>query len=126
MKTTIGIFLALALPVLSAAAYADPPARVARLNHISGTVRFAPAEAPGEWSPPIVNRPLIGGDRLWTGHGARAELHVGARPVSRSRFRVTHSDLARAEVLRDRPLPRAGYLRPRGAERLSPLQPPPW
>ena len=81
MKKTIRFFLAAALSLLATGAYADPPGRVGRLNHIAGTVSFAPAEAPEAWSQAVLNRPLIGGDRLWTDHASRAELHVGPTAV---------------------------------------------
>ena len=54
----------------------DPPARVARLSHLSGSVSVRPASAE-EWSPAALNEPLTSGDRLWTDRGARAELEVG-------------------------------------------------
>ena len=58
-------------------AYADPPARVARLAYINGAVSFSPA---GEdiWVEAAINRPLITGDRLWVDNGSRAELQVGS------------------------------------------------
>ena len=58
-------------------AYADPPARVARLAYINGAVSFSPA---GEdiWVEATINRPLITGDRLWVDNGSRAELQVGS------------------------------------------------
>ncbi len=62
---------------------ADPPGSVARLNLMEGGVSFLPAELAGSsdanaWTPAIANRPLISGDRLWAGPGARTELHVGS------------------------------------------------
>ncbi|MEO7496112.1 MAG: DUF6600 domain-containing protein [Massilia sp.] len=60
----------------SAAALADPPARVARLAYINGPVSFAPA-GQDEWVYATLNRPLIPGDRLWVEPGARDELQVG-------------------------------------------------
>ncbi len=59
------------------AAPQDPPARVGRLNYISGSVSFAP---PGvnEWAPATVNYPLTSGASLWTDEQARAEFHVGS------------------------------------------------
>ena len=60
-----------------AQAQADPPARVASLSLIEGSVAFAP---PGEteWTDAVLNRPITGGDRLWTDRGGRAELHLGS------------------------------------------------
>jgi hypothetical protein len=56
---------------------ADPPARVATLSDIEGSVVFAPA-GETEWSDAVRNRPITRGDRLWTDDKARAELHFGS------------------------------------------------
>jgi hypothetical protein len=67
--------------ISTAAALAeDPPARVARLNYIDGTVTFLPATV-REWVPAAVNYPLKTDDRLWTEAGARAELHLGSTAI---------------------------------------------
>ena len=55
----------------------DPPARVASLSQIEGSVVFAPA-GETEWVDAVLNRPITRGDRLWTDRGARAELHLGS------------------------------------------------
>jgi hypothetical protein len=55
---------------------ADPPSRVARLSYVAGDLGFLPAGAT-DWSDADVNRPLTTGDRLSTGHDARAELELG-------------------------------------------------
>ncbi|MGZ5177400.1 MAG: hypothetical protein ACXWCW_24995 [Burkholderiales bacterium] len=78
MLPRLRIFIALALLVCAAAASADPPSRVGRLNYISGAVSFAPGEAPDQWIQGVLNRPFTSGDRLWTDSNARAELHVGS------------------------------------------------
>ncbi len=64
------------LLVVSASAWADPPARVARLSYLAGDVSFAPA---GEdaWHAAQLNRPVVVGDRLWADGGARLELELG-------------------------------------------------
>ena len=67
----------------------DPPGQVARFNLAEGAVSFAPADAAGRtdsdvWTPAVLNRPLIRGDRLWTGPRARAELHAGSTAVRMS------------------------------------------
>src|SRR5215471_18811312 len=62
-------FLALAA---SGIALADPPARVARLAQISGTVSYSPA-GEEDWALAQANRPLIAGDRVWADTGSRAE-----------------------------------------------------
>ena len=56
---------------------ADPPARVGRLNYMTGSVSFRPAGS-DEWAPAVPNRPLTTGDRLWTDNDSRAEVHVGS------------------------------------------------
>jgi DNA segregation ATPase FtsK/SpoIIIE-like protein len=60
-----------------AMAQADPPARVANLSRIEGSVVFAPA-GETEWVNAELNRPITHGDRVWTDPGARAELHLGS------------------------------------------------
>jgi hypothetical protein len=62
--------VALSFPV-----WADPPAQVGRLNHISGQVSFQSGSL-DEWVPATLNYPLTAGDHLWTDVGARAEVHV--------------------------------------------------
>jgi len=55
----------------------DPPGRVARLSLADGQVSFSPAGT-DDWVSAVVNRPMTTGDRLWTDHDSRAELHVGS------------------------------------------------
>ncbi|MDB5965505.1 MAG: putative chromosome segregation ATPase [Polaromonas sp.] len=98
LLASLGITLAMAMtmagfvpPVLAQApntqeAPVDPPGRVARLNLVEGPVSFASAQvasgADGHaWTQAELNRPLTGGDRLWTDQRARAELHVGSTAV---------------------------------------------
>ena len=76
-----------ATPLLAA----DPPAVVGRLNHISGPVSFAPADANDDWGAAALNRPITTGDRLWADSGARAEMHVGSAAVRLSQ--VTSVDV---------------------------------
>ncbi len=59
---------------------ADPPARVGRLNYMTGSVSFRPAGS-DEWAPAVPNRPLTTGDRLWADNDSRAEVHVGSAAV---------------------------------------------
>jgi hypothetical protein len=61
-------------------AVADPPARVARMANIGGTVSFSPA-GEDDWVLATANRPLITGDRVWADAGARAELQIGSLAV---------------------------------------------
>ena len=60
---------------------ADPSSVVGRLNHISGPVSFAPADANDDWAVAALNRPITTGDRLWAESGARAEMHVGSTAI---------------------------------------------
>ena len=76
-------FVSHLLPVLalslagSAMAQAGPPAWVAGLTHMEGSVAFAPAGAT-EWSDATARRPVARGDRLWTDKGGRAEVQLGS------------------------------------------------
>ena len=70
----------IAAATLPAALWADPPARVGRLNLIEGSVSFQPAGS-DEWAPATLNYPLTTADRLWTEAGARAEAHLGQAAV---------------------------------------------
>jgi hypothetical protein len=54
---------------------ANPPARVARLSYLDGSVSFQPAGR-GEWVPATHNYPLTTGDHLWTDRDSRAELRT--------------------------------------------------
>src|SRR5262245_41804931 len=58
----------------------DPPARVARLNYISGSVSFRPGNVE-EWAAATPNYPLTAGDRLWADDGAGAEMHIGSTAI---------------------------------------------
>ena len=73
---------AIGLIFLSFASWADadPPSRVARLGFMSGAVSFSPAGA-SDWVQAAFNRPLVGGDRLWTDANGRAEIQVGAAMI---------------------------------------------
>jgi FecR protein len=59
---------------------ADPPARVGRLDYMTGAVSFRPAGS-DEWAAAVPNRPLTTGDRLWTDNDSRAEVHVGSTVI---------------------------------------------
>ena len=65
---------------VASAAYADPPGRVARLDHTQGEVSYSPT-GEDEWVSVVRNRPLIRGDRLWTDRDARAEFQVGSTAI---------------------------------------------
>ncbi|MBI4204888.1 MAG: hypothetical protein HY527_07660, partial [Betaproteobacteria bacterium] len=81
MSIKAKFLLALVLTFCAALAHADPPARAGRLNYLSGTVSFAPAQAPDAWAFAALNRPLTTGDRLWADRDGYAELHVGSTAV---------------------------------------------
>ena len=69
-----------ALAFVSAAAWADPPARAIRIAGASGPVSFLPS-GEGDWVQARINRPLWTGDRLWVAGGGRAELQLGGAAV---------------------------------------------
>jgi hypothetical protein len=79
--------LAVALAMAAASAFAqdqapgqvqnDPPARVVRLNYMSGTVSFRPGTIE-DWTAATLNYPLYNGDHLWADRDARTELHIGS------------------------------------------------
>src|SRR2546427_5260618 len=58
----------------------DPPARVARISYLKGKVSFLRAGL-DQWSEAALNFPATTGDRIYTDHGARAELEVGPYAV---------------------------------------------
>jgi hypothetical protein len=61
----------------------DPPARVARLSFIKGTVSLQPSGA-SDWSQASLNYPLTTGDRIYTDQDSQAELEVGSAAVRAS------------------------------------------
>ena len=75
----IGLMGALAV-VVSCAALADPPTRVARLAHMSGTITFSPA-GEEDWAIAQANRPVVTGDRLWADANSHVELQIGDAAV---------------------------------------------
>jgi hypothetical protein len=68
-------FLFLIVVVAGVLAAQDPPARVGRLNYVSGSVSFQPGGV-NDWVPAAINRPLTVGDQLYADTGARAEVHI--------------------------------------------------
>jgi Family of unknown function (DUF6600)/FecR protein len=54
----------------------DPPARVARIQYISGEVSMQPGGV-NDWVAAAMNRPLTTSDRVWTDKDSRTELNVG-------------------------------------------------
>jgi len=79
MHRRFGYWIAL-MAVAAAPALADPgdpPARVARLNYISGSVSFRPGTVE-DWTEATLNFPLTNGDHLWSEQASQTELHVGS------------------------------------------------
>src|SRR4051794_25594120 len=71
------LLLALAVLLVSTTAFAgDPPARVARLNYMSGEVSIQP-NGVNDWVQASINRPLTSSDRVWADKDSRAELQLG-------------------------------------------------
>lgn len=54
---------------------AAPVNRVARLSFVDGDVSFLRAGVT-EWAPAVENLPLLAGDQIYTGNGARAEVQL--------------------------------------------------
>ena len=54
----------------------DPPARVARIQYISGEVSMQPGGV-NDWVAANLNRPLTTSDRVWADKDSRVELNVG-------------------------------------------------
>jgi hypothetical protein len=61
-------------------AFDDPPMRVARLNYMAGRVSFQPG-GETDWGWASLNRPMTGGDSLWTGRSSRTEMHIGSTAI---------------------------------------------
>jgi hypothetical protein len=80
LMRTLLLVLCAQLTDVTGSALADPPARVARLAYVQGTVSFAPA-GEEEWVVAEMNRPMITGDRIWTDAAARTELQIGSASV---------------------------------------------
>src|SRR5664279_5156589 len=54
----------------------DPPARVARIQYISGEVSLQPGGV-NDWVAANLNRPLTSSDRVWADKDSQVELNVG-------------------------------------------------
>ena len=70
----------LAVLIVCAAAWADPPDRVGRLNLVQGSVSFKSGNM-DEWTTATLNYPLTAGDSLGTEAFSRAEVHVGSTAI---------------------------------------------
>lgn len=91
LPTLLTLFLLLSILLISGAAFAQttispddqsddvddtaPVARVARLSFVDGDVSFLRAGVT-EWAPAVENLPLLAGDQVYTGQGARAEVQL--------------------------------------------------
>ncbi len=75
--------VAAGMAALSAAAWADPPARVGRLSYLDGQVSFASVsvDTGGTWEAAALNLPITAGNQLSTAPGARAEVQIGSAAV---------------------------------------------
>jgi len=69
-----------ALPSMAIAQEGDPPARVARLGYMEGSVSFQPA-GENEWVEAVPNRPRTTGDKLWADKDSRAEVQLGSATI---------------------------------------------
>lgn len=95
---TLVMFIALTL--ITASSFADPPARVARLSVLSGEVSLASSED-DDWQAADLNRPLGMGDRVVTQSAARAELDLGTavlRLDGKTELRLTNIDDRSAQI----------------------------
>ena len=79
-----GLVLALSLSATvlprAAAQDDDPPARVARLGYIQGSVSFRPA-GEDDWVGAVPNRPMTTGDSIWADENSRAEVQLGSAVI---------------------------------------------
>jgi hypothetical protein len=64
----------------AATALADPPGRVGRLSYMEGTVSFHTADQ-DQWSPAILNYPVVTGSSVWTEPQSRVEIQVGSSEI---------------------------------------------
>jgi hypothetical protein len=82
MSLLVGIVLLAALMPQPAMAQDqdDPPARVARLGYIEGSVSFEPA-GETDWVQAVPNRPMTTGDQLWADQDSRAEVQLGSAVI---------------------------------------------
>jgi len=89
-----------AAPSNGQAAKSDGPAPdVARISLIHGDVSMARGDT-GEWSSTTVNAPLVQGDQVATGEGARAEVQLDFANILRlaARSQAKIADLTRTRI----------------------------
>lgn len=69
-------------PAAAGATADDPPARVADLDFLQGSVSFQPAGGgDNDWVAAETNRPLTTGDQLWADTDGLVEMQVGSTTV---------------------------------------------
>lgn len=73
------LLVALAVPTLAWGEAPVPSERVARLSYVEGEVRLQGEREPAPTTLP--DRPLLAGDRLFTGHGGLAEFALGTATI---------------------------------------------
>jgi len=76
----LSLSLAPAGPVQAQDQSEDPPARVARLNCVQGSVSYQVSGDP-DWVEADLNRPLTTGDNLWADQDSRGEVHIGSTAI---------------------------------------------
>jgi hypothetical protein len=80
--TVLVVFASVAISTLAVAqdeaseTQADPPARAARLQYMSGSVSVQP-HGTDDWVDAVLNRPLTNSDNIWADKSSRAEISVG-------------------------------------------------
>ena len=82
----------------------DPPTRAARLSYVEGAVSVQPAGI-DDWTAASINRPLTGGDQLWSDRGSRAEIQFDTATVSIADSTSLAPSRARRRAIA-RPIPR--------------------
>ncbi len=104
LKILAGILVAallfVCLPQIAAADDNDPPARVARLRSVEGSVSVQPAGA-DDWGAADVNRPITTGDKLWSDQDSRAEVVLGSAGIrlgSQTAFTILNLDDQIAQI----------------------------
>ncbi len=73
--------ISMAGTAVPALAQEDLPGRVGRVADVGGELFIAPQDRPDAWVPAAINYPVAGGDNLWAGRDARAEIDVGGTQV---------------------------------------------
>jgi hypothetical protein len=68
--------VALAGSTTTALPTADPPARIARVGFLTGSISFRPS-GHDQWAPASPRYPLTSGAELWSDNSGRAEVHIG-------------------------------------------------